>query len=190
MAKHPTIKVTLRAPEQGYEEILQRNLRDVVTNTLPDVAFHGLNRQRTLDERDIPVDLKPFMDADPRDQGARLLAVAAVARSGRRQADRHRLLALDADPLLQRRPGESRRRRPGQAAVELGRGAEARRRHRTIRPRTSTGMFFDWTITGNWSWQGLVLSHGGTMLNPTETKVAFTDEPGVRVDAPAAAHGR
>ena len=31
---NPTIKVTLRAPEVGYEEILQRNLRDVVTNSL------------------------------------------------------------------------------------------------------------------------------------------------------------
>jgi len=65
MAKNPKIKVTLRAPELGYEEILQRNLRDVITNNLPDVAFHGLNRQRTLEERNIPVDLKPFMDADP-----------------------------------------------------------------------------------------------------------------------------
>ncbi len=36
-----------------------------ITNNLPDVAFHGLNRQRTLEERNIPVDLKPFMDADP-----------------------------------------------------------------------------------------------------------------------------
>ncbi len=65
MAKNPKIKVTLRAPEQGYEEILQRNLRDAITNNLPDVAFHGLNRQRTLEERNIPVDLKTFMDADP-----------------------------------------------------------------------------------------------------------------------------
>ncbi len=52
-------------PKQGYEQIMQRNLRDAITNTLPDVAFHGLNRQRTLDERNIPVDLKPFMEADP-----------------------------------------------------------------------------------------------------------------------------
>src|SRR5215475_8368392 len=61
MAKHDAIKITLRAPEIGYEEIMQRNLRDAVTNTLPDVAFHGLNRQRTLLERNIVVDLKPFM---------------------------------------------------------------------------------------------------------------------------------
>jgi multiple sugar transport system substrate-binding protein len=41
-------------------------------------------------------------------------------------------------------------------------------------------MFFDWTITGNWSWQGLVFSHGGSMLSPDEGRVAFGDEPGKR----------
>jgi len=40
------------------------------------------------------------------------------------------------------------------------------------------GMFFDWTITGNWSWQGLVFSHGGNMLNAGESRVAFNEEPG------------
>src|SRR5262245_33277851 len=65
MSRNPAIKVTLRAPENGYEEIMQRNLRDAVTGTLPDVAFHGLNRQRTLDERNIPIDLAPLMAADP-----------------------------------------------------------------------------------------------------------------------------
>ena len=40
------------------------------------------------------------------------------------------------------------------------------------------GMFLDWTITGNWSWQGLLFSHGGSMLNADESKVAFADAPG------------
>jgi multiple sugar transport system substrate-binding protein len=44
--------------------------------------------------------------------------------------------------------------------------------------KNRTGMFFDWTITGNWSWQGLVLSHGGTMLNGDESRVAFGEAPG------------
>jgi multiple sugar transport system substrate-binding protein len=41
-------------------------------------------------------------------------------------------------------------------------------------------MFFDWTITGNWSWQGLVFSHGGTMMSEDEQRVAFGAEPGQR----------
>jgi multiple sugar transport system substrate-binding protein len=44
--------------------------------------------------------------------------------------------------------------------------------------KNRNGMFFDWTITGNWSWQGLVFSHGGTMLNADESKVAFGEAPG------------
>jgi multiple sugar transport system substrate-binding protein len=48
MANNPGTKLNFRAPENGDEEIMQRNLRDAVTNSLPDVAFHGLNRQRTL----------------------------------------------------------------------------------------------------------------------------------------------
>jgi multiple sugar transport system substrate-binding protein len=39
-------------------------------------------------------------------------------------------------------------------------------------------MFFDWTITGNWSWQGLVFSHGGSMLNADESRVAFGEASG------------
>src|SRR5262245_13547839 len=65
MAANPGITINSRAPENGYEEIMQRNLRDAVTNSLPDVAFHGLNRQRTLLERNIPIDLAPLLNRDP-----------------------------------------------------------------------------------------------------------------------------
>lgn len=39
-------------------------------------------------------------------------------------------------------------------------------------------MFYDWTITGNWSWQALVLSHGGSLMSADESRVAFGEEPG------------
>jgi len=130
MAKHDAIKITLRAPEIGYEEIMQRNLRDAVTNTLPDVAFHGLNRQRTLLERNIPIDLRPLMDADP---GTKQLGFSPILLSLGQVGDKqtgHRLFAVDIDPLLQRRTGEGCRRRSRQTAPELERGRGTRRRHR------------------------------------------------------------
>jgi multiple sugar transport system substrate-binding protein len=40
------------------------------------------------------------------------------------------------------------------------------------------GFFFNWPITGNWSWQALVFSHGGSMLTADEAKVAFGEAPG------------
>lgn len=177
MAKNPNIAITLRAPEVGYEEILQRNLRDVITNSLPDVAFHGLNRQRTLLERDIPVDLKPFMDADPEVQtlgySPTLLSLGQVLgkQTGIGFALSTPILYFNAD--LVKKAGGDPAKLPAtwDEVTKLAAAIDA--------PATNTrSMFFDWTITGNWSWQALVLSHGGALMNADETKVAFGEEPG------------
>ncbi len=179
MAKHPSTKVTLRAPESGYEEILQRNLRDLVTNSLPDVAFHGLNRQRTLDERRIPVDLKPFMDADTETKELGFSSsLLSLGQTGGKQtgigfALSTPILYCNAD--LVKAAGGDPDKLPASwdDVIRLAAAIHAPAQNRT-------GMFFDWTITGNWSWQSLVLSHGGTMMNADESHVAFTEEPGVR----------
>jgi len=179
MAKHPAIKVTLLAPEQGYEEIMQRNLRDAVTNSLPDVAFHGLNRQRTLDERRIPVDLKPFMEADPETKDLGFSpSLLSLGQTGGKQTGIG--FALSTPVLyynvdLLKAAGGDADKLPSSWDEVINLAAAI---HDPAQKRG--GMFFDWTITGNWSWQGLVLSHGGTMLTPDETRVAFTEEPGVR----------
>lgn len=177
MAQHPNVRLTLRAPEEGYEQIMQRNLRDAITNTLPDVAFHGLNRQRTLLERNIPVDLKPFMDADPatRELGfsPTLLSLGQV---GGRQTGIGFALStpiLYYNTQLVKEAGGNPDRLPTSwdEVIKLAAAISdpAKNRH---------GLFFDWTITGNWSWQGLVFSHGGSMLNADESRVAFGEVPG------------
>jgi len=61
MARNPNIKITFRAPTPGYEEATQQTLRQAVTKQLPDIAFHGLNRQRIFSDRDLAVDLQPFI---------------------------------------------------------------------------------------------------------------------------------
>jgi multiple sugar transport system substrate-binding protein len=178
MAKNPKIKVTLRAPEQSYEEILQRNLRDAITNNLPDVAFHGLNRQRTLEERNVPVDLKTFMDADPQTKelgfSPSLLSLGQIAgkQTGIGFALSTPILYYNAD--LIKAAGGDPDKLPSTWDDVLKLAAAVHDPAKNV-----NGMFFDWTITGNWSWQGLVFSHGGAMLDPTETKAAFTEEPGV-----------
>jgi multiple sugar transport system substrate-binding protein len=177
MAKNPNIRITLRAPEEGYEQILQRNLRDAITNTLPDIAFHGLNRQRTLAERNIPVNLKPFMDADPRTAelgfSPSLLSLGQVgnAQTGIGFAMSTPILYFNSQ--LVKEAGGNPEKLPT-SWDEVAKLAAAI--HDPAKNRT--GMFFDWTITGNWSWQGLVFSHGGTMLSADEGRVAFGDAPG------------
>lgn len=176
-ARNPSIRVVLRAPELGYEEIMQRNLRDAVTNTLPDVAFHGLNRQRTLAERNIPIDLKPFMSADAqtKDLGfsPSLLSLGQVGNAQTGIGFALSTPVLYFNGALVREAGGNPDRLPSSwdDVIKL-----ASAMHDPAKNRT--GMFFDWTITGNWSWQGLVLSHGGTMLNADESRVAFGEAPG------------
>jgi multiple sugar transport system substrate-binding protein len=177
MTRHPNVKVTLRAPEDGYEQIMQRHLRDAITNTLPDVAFHGLNRQRTLAERNIPVNLEPFMKADPQTKelgfSPSLLSLGQVgtAQTGIGFSLSTPILYFNSQ-MVKEAGGDPDRLPPSWGdVVKL-----AAAMHDAAKNRT--GMFFDWTITGNWSWQGLVFSHGGTMLNGDESKVAFAEAPG------------
>jgi len=182
MRANPNVRVSIRAPEPDYEALLQRNLRDAVTRQLPDVAFHGLNRQRTLVEREIPVDLKPFMAADARiaEQGysESLLSLGQVgaAQTGIGFALSTPILYYNVE-LLRRAGGNPENLPTSWEQV----AALARAIHGTA--ENLNGMFFDWTITGNWAWQALVFSHGGTMLSADERQVAMADEHGQRAMA-------
>jgi len=182
MRANPNVRVTIRAPEQGYEEILQRHLRDAVTRQLPDVAFHGLNRQRTLVEREIPVDLKPFMAADARiaaqgySESLLSLGQVGAAQTGIGFALSTPILYYNVEQL--RRAGGNPEALPTTWAEVA---ALARAIHGTA--ENLNGMFYDWTITGNWAWQALVFSHGGTMLSADERQVAMGNEHGQRAIA-------
>ena len=177
MAKHPNVKLTLRAPEEGYEQIMQRNLRDAITSTLPDIAFHGLNRQRTLVERNIPVDLKPFMQADAQTPelgfSPSLLSLGQVGASQTGIGFALSTPILYYNAQLVKEAGGNPDKLPANWDEVIRLAAAL---HEPA--KTRTGLFFDWTITGNWSWQGLVFSHGGGMLNGDESRVAFGEAPG------------
>ena len=65
MKVNPQYKVTFLAPQPAYEEIAQATLRAAVTNTLPDVAYQGLNRQRIFFDRGLAQPLDALIAADP-----------------------------------------------------------------------------------------------------------------------------
>jgi multiple sugar transport system substrate-binding protein len=177
MEANPDIRLNFRAPEEDYEAILQRHLRDVVTRNLPDVAFHGLSRQRTLLERDIPVDLKPFMDADAETASLGYSeSLLSLGQVGGRQTGIGFALStpiLYFNTELVRRAGGDAERLPATWDDVIRLAAAIHGSAENI-----VGMFFTWMITGNWSWQSLVFSHGGTMLTADESAVAFTEAPG------------
>jgi multiple sugar transport system substrate-binding protein len=177
-AQNPNVKITFRAPYENYEDGLQKSLRDAITRSLPDVSFHGVNRQRTLLERDIPVDLAPFIKADAAwaslgftDQMLDLGRVGGK-QTGIGTALSTPILYVNVDLLA-----KAGLRPEGLTSWDavIRAGAAIDRPSDNIR-----GMFFNWPITGNWSWQGLVFSHGGRMLTENESQVAFGDQPGER----------
>src|SRR4029450_2794439 len=65
MKANPQYKITFLAPLPAYEEAAQATLRAAVTNTLPDVAYQGLNRQRVFFDRGLAQPLDPLISADP-----------------------------------------------------------------------------------------------------------------------------
>jgi len=177
MAKFPQYKVSLRAPSPGYEEATQQSLRQAVTNQLADVSYQGLNRQRIFADRGIAVDMSSFIKAEKDwanmgyDKALLSLGQVNGKQVGIGFALSTPIIYFNAD--LVRKAGAKVEQFPAawDGIFELARKAKAS-------TPGAQGFHFDWDITGNWMWQALVFSNGGTMLSEDEKKVAFDAAPG------------
>lgn len=176
-AAQSAIRVTFRAPYEDYEDGLQKTLRDAITRTLPDVSYQGVDRQRTLAERNIPVDIRPLMEADPETPSLGFSpALLSLGRIGATQTGIGFSLSTpifyyNLDAL----------KRAGHDGETLPTSWDEMMALANAIGEANPGMtpfFFNWPITGNWSWQALVFSHGGRMMDEAETRVGFGDEPG------------
>jgi len=178
MAQRPDIKVTFRAPLPGYEEIAQQHLRQAITNQLPDVAYHGLNRQRIFVDRGIAVDLGNLIakekDWSQAGYEGSLMTLGQVKgkQYGMGFSLSTPIIYYNAD-LVRKAGGD-----PDKFPATWDGIFELARKIRALGDRTY-GFHFDWDITGNWMFQALVFANGGTMLSPDETKVAFDGKAGV-----------
>jgi len=182
MAKHPEIQVTFRAPLPGYEEITQQNLRQAITNQLPDVAYQGLNRQRIFADRGIAVDMGPMIakekDWNSLGYDGALLTLGQVKgkQVGLGFSLSTPIIYFNAD--LVKKAGGDPAKFPStwEGIFELARKIEAL-------GGNVRGFHYDWDITGNWMFQALVFSNGGTMLSADESKVAFDGAAGQKAMA-------
>ena len=103
----------------------------------------------------------------------RAFARSCSSSAARRQAVRHRLRDVDADHLLQRRPRHKAGGDPDNFPATWDGIIDLAQKIEALGGGKVRGCPFDWQITGNWMWQALVFSHGGTMLSADEKKVAF-----------------
>ncbi|MCC7017312.1 MAG: ABC transporter substrate-binding protein [Rhodospirillales bacterium] len=177
MAKHPNIKIKFPAPTSDYEEAAQRLLRQNLIKQLPDVSFQGLNRQRVMVDRGIAVDLTPFIAAEK--EWKNLGYDDALLSLGRFYGKQYGLGFSLSTPVvyynidLVKKAGGDPDNLPTtwKGIFDLAKKIDAL-------GGNVGGFQFGWDIVGNWMWQALVFSHGGTMLTPDEKKVAFDDTKG------------
>lgn len=181
-AENPDIRVSYRAPYQEYEDAAQTALRNAVTNQLPDVSFQAINLQRLFADRGLAVDLTPFIEQEEDWQERGFSdAMMALGRFGGKQygmafATSTPIVYYNLD-LVEAAGGD-----PDNLPTTWDEVIDLAQRINALGNDT-VGFFHSWAITGNWLWQGLVFSHGGSMTNAEETAVAFNEENGRRAMA-------
>jgi multiple sugar transport system substrate-binding protein len=177
MRLNPDVKITFVSPSPTYEDGLQLMLRQSGTAEMPDMSFIGLNRLRVLAERNIGVDLTPYIKADPdiANEGfsERLLN---LARFGGKQvglafATSNPIFYYNAD--LVRKAGGDPERMPTTWDEVLKLAARIQALGDGV-----TGMSYRWQ-GDDWMFSALLFGHGGTMLSADEKKVAFNGPEGL-----------
>ena len=177
MKQNPQYKVTFLAPQPGYEEVAQATLRAAVTHTLPDVVYHGLNRQRIFYDRKLaqPLDALIAADTDFKSFG-HAPGLLDIGRFGNQQLGIGFSLSTPIlyfnEDLVTKAGGNAA------AFPATWDGVFALAQKIKALGGNTQGFHFDWDITGNWMWQALVFSNGGTMLTPDEKRVAFDGQAG------------
>ncbi|MCC6194235.1 MAG: ABC transporter substrate-binding protein [Burkholderiales bacterium] len=177
--RNPGISVRFRPAYKEYEDAAQTALRDAITKNLPDVSFQAINLQRLFVDRKIAADLSPFIAAEKNWKGDGFSdSMMALSTFGGKV---HGLAFAVSTPIvyfnedLVRKVGGDPDKFPTtwDGIFELSRKIAAL-------GNDTVGMYHSWTITGNWMWQALVFSHGGSMLTADEKKVAFDGDGGKR----------
>jgi multiple sugar transport system substrate-binding protein len=177
-AAHPDIRVVARPPYQNYEDGLEQVLRGAISGDVPDVSFQAINRQRVLVDRRIAQPLGKFIQSEPQWE-ARGYASGLMA-MGRVGGQTWGLPFIVSTPIvyynadLVRQAGGDPNRIP-----EDWNGILALAGKINALGNDVSGISFAWDITGNWMWQALVMSQGGSMMSADEKRVTFNEAAGI-----------
>lgn len=181
MEENPGIKIQFANPSATYEEGIQTIMRQAGTAEMPDLTFIGLNRLRMVNERDIPVDLGPFIKADGNmaEQGFSdtILKLAQVngKQVGLAFATSNPIMYYNAD--LVRKAGGNPDVPPTTWDEVIALAAKVKALGDGVE-----GIDFRWQ-GDDWMFSGLLFGAGGTMLSADEKTVTFNDEAGKKAVA-------
>ncbi len=178
MEENPGIKITFANPSDTYEAGIQTIMRQAGTAEMPDVTFIGLNRLRMLNERDIPVDLAPFMakDGNMAEQGfsENILKLAQVKgkQVGLAFATSNPIMYYNADLVRKAGGNPDQPPKTWDEVIELASKIKAL-------GDGNEGIDFRWQ-GDDWMFSALLFGAGGKMLNDEETGVAFNGPEGLK----------
>jgi multiple sugar transport system substrate-binding protein len=178
MDKNPDIEVTLRAPVEDYDKLTQQALRDAATGQSADVQFHGYDRLEIISQRAVSTDLGPLIanDADFAQQGidGRVLKLGASAgkQVGLPFALSTQIVYYNEDLLTKAGWDLNRHLDSWDAILAAGKSVSAL-------GGNVAGLYVD-TATGTFTWQSLIMSHGGRIVSDDETKAVFGDRIGLQ----------
>ncbi|KAB1111234.1 ABC transporter substrate-binding protein [Neorhizobium galegae] len=178
MEENPDIKIQFANPSATYEEGIQLIMRQAGTAEMPDLTFIGLNRLRMVQERDLPVDLAPFI-AKEGDMGKlgfsdNILKLAQVKgkQVGLAFATSNPIMYYNAD--LVKAAGGNPDVPPKTWDEVIALGAKIKALGNGVE-----GIDFRWQ-GDDWMFSALLFGAGGQMLSADEKSVAFAGPEGLK----------
>lgn len=172
MAANPDITVVIDGPAEGYEEGVQRLLREGIAGNAPDVAYVGLNLWRVLEDRGVLQPLDAFLPQDPIAAGytPALLSLGQFEGTQWALGTSASTLVMYVNPTLVEQAGGSMESFPTtfDGVIELAAAIDAL-------GDTTQGV---WIARHDWRFQSLLGSHGGRPLAADESDITFDDAAG------------
>lgn len=183
MKQHPDIKIKFRAPAADYYEGHLAVSRDAMTGETPDIFFAGMNLLHdlvlTLAPRNQITDMKPFLDAEGQawvdeNYDRNVLELGRI--------DGHQwglpfnastpIAYLNAD--LMEKAGLDLQQLPKTWDEFIEAAKKVKQADSDV-----DGMQINLAL-GDWFWQAMVYSYGGTMMSSDRTRITYGDEAGLK----------
>jgi multiple sugar transport system substrate-binding protein len=173
MEANPDITVTLDGPAEGYEDGVQRLLRESIAGTAPDVAYVGLNLWRVLEDRGVLQPLDPFLPEDPAAAGytPALLSLGQFEGTQWALGTSASTLVMYVNPTLVEQAGGSMEDFPDTFDGVIGLAAKI--------DALGDNIEGVWIARHDWRFQSLLGSYGGRPMTADESDITFDDEAGV-----------
>jgi multiple sugar transport system substrate-binding protein len=172
MAANPDITIVIDGPAEGYEDGVQRLLREGISGNAPDVAYVGLNLWRVLEDRSVLQPLDRFLPDDPAAAGytPALLSLGRFEETQWALGTSGSTLVMYVNPTLVEQAGGSMDDFPTtfDGVIELAAAIDAL-------GDTTEGL---WIARHDWRFQSLLGSHGGRPMTEDESDIAFDDAAG------------